>query len=85
MLRLTNPKALIEAPIASSLVCTRITIDLERGTAHCEFHAVDANGVKVGDVHTEMPFKGDACDAICDMAYATAQEQVGPGKMEAMQ
>ena len=88
------PKALVPASMCNRLICTRITIDVVQNRIHYEFYALDAQGNKVGDLHTEDVFgvdvraadvvipginAGQVYAALKARAYATAQAKLGAG------
>ena len=96
-LNYSTPKELSPSPKANTVRCTRITILPEGRRIDYEFHAFDADGVKVGDIHTSDTF-GDTLmpddvlagkltaaqvyAALKARAYATVQDALGAGIVE---
>ena len=96
-LRYSTPKELNPSPKTTNLICTRITITPENGRIEYEFMAFDADGLKVGDVHTSDTFgetlqpedvltgrltAGQVYAGLKARAYATVQDALGAGIVE---
>ena len=96
-LRYITPVPVSASPRATTISCTRINIHPGSGTIEYEFQAFDADGKKIGDIHTSdtigvtLKLDDDVAPRVTvamvynglkARAYATAQAQLGNGTVE---